>query len=320
MRRNRIHARRCGAGFQGVMEMVRRSEIFAAILLAVSAGFAFAHEYKVGMLQIVHPHARATQPGAPVSGGYMVIRNTGNEPDRLIAGSADFAGKVEIHEMKMSGDVMQMREIEGGLEIPAGGEVELKPGGYHVMFMKLGEQLVAGEKRKATLTFEKAGAIEVEFNVEEIKPGQKMDHGHSGDDKSGSNHQMPKDDAEQITMLLKEHFDRADAPLTVEPVAISGEWAVASWSQEGRGGRGLLKRDADGWYIHMCGGEAFKHAKHLAQIGIPHHDAMTIEASLADGEGKLGAEKTALFDSFEGVVEVGKGVEHGHAKAHGHGG
>lgn len=152
-------------------------EIFATIavtmLLVVSA---FAHEYKLGPLVIDHPHARATMPGAPVSGGYMVIRNTGSEADRLIAGAADFAGKVEIHEMKMENDVMKMREIEGGLEIPAGGEVVLKPGGYHVMFMKLGEQLNEGEKRKVTLTFEKAGTIEVDFNVEVIKPGS-MDHG-----------------------------------------------------------------------------------------------------------------------------------------------
>lgn len=147
--------------------------VAVTLLLAVSA---FAQDYKLGTLEIDHPYARATMPGAPVSGGYMVIRNTGNEADRLIAGSADFAGKVEIHEMKMENDVMKMREVEGGLEIPAGGEVTLKPGGYHVMFMKLGEQLNEGEKRKVTLTFEKAGTIEMDFNVEVVKPGG-MKHG-----------------------------------------------------------------------------------------------------------------------------------------------
>ena len=151
--------------------------IIIAIFLTIASGVAaLAHEYKLGNLEIIHPQARATAPGAPVSGGYMVIRNTGSEADRLIAGAADFAGKVEIHEMKMENDVMKMREIEGGLEIPAGGEVVLKPGGYHVMFMKLGEQLNEGEKRKVTLTFEKAGTIEVDFNVEVVKPGG-MNHG-----------------------------------------------------------------------------------------------------------------------------------------------
>lgn len=156
--------------------MIGKTLVFAA-LLSLAASAAQAGDYKVGSLEIVAPYARATPPNAPVSGGYMVIRNTGTEPDRLIAGEAAFAGKVEIHEMTMDGDVMKMRPVEGGLEIPPGGEVELKPGGYHVMFVQLGEQLNENEKRAATLVFEKAGPVEVEFDVRMIKPGQmKMDH------------------------------------------------------------------------------------------------------------------------------------------------
>lgn len=164
------------------MKQITQEIIAAIAVTAILVVSAFAHDYKVGPIEIEHPYARATMPGAPVSGGYMVIRNTGTEADRLIAGSVDFAGKVEIHEMKMDGDVMKMREIAGGLEIPAGGEVVLKPGGYHVMFMQLGEQLKEGESRKATLTFEKAGSVDVEFAVEVVMPGG-MQHGkmnHSG--------------------------------------------------------------------------------------------------------------------------------------------
>ena len=140
---------------------------FALALLSVFvfASAASAHEYKIGDLEIVHPVARATPPNAPVSGGYMVIRNTGTEPDRLIGGATDFAGKVEVHEMAMEGDVMKMRQLTDGLEIPAGGEVTLKPGGYHVMFMQLKDQLQPDTKKKVTLRFEKAGEIEVEFLV-----------------------------------------------------------------------------------------------------------------------------------------------------------
>lgn len=136
----------------------------AAALLAASLA-ADAHDYKAGDIEIVHPVARATPPGAPVSGGYMTLRNTGTQPDRLIGGSADFAGKVEVHEMAMDGDVMKMRHLENGLEIPPGGEVMLKPGGYHVMFMQMKEQLQPDTSRKATLVFEKAGEVEVEFDV-----------------------------------------------------------------------------------------------------------------------------------------------------------
>lgn len=124
--------------------------------------------HKVGSLEISHPTVRATPPNAPVSGGYLTIKNTGSDADRLIGGSAAFAGKVEVHEMKMDGDVMKMREVEGGLEIPAGGEVVLKPGGLHIMFMKLSERMTEGEKRMVTLEFEKAGTVELEFAVKDV--------------------------------------------------------------------------------------------------------------------------------------------------------
>lgn len=155
----------------------------AAAMLAAMSTAALAHEYKLGDLDIEHPHARATPPHAPTGAGYLTITNTGSEPDRLIGGTADFAGDVQIHEMSMDGDVMRMREVEGGLEIPPGGELTLEPGGNHIMFIHLGEPLRAGERRKVTLEFERAGTIEVEFSVEDMAAGGSMDGGamdHSG--------------------------------------------------------------------------------------------------------------------------------------------
>jgi hypothetical protein len=136
-----------------------------------------AKSVKAGDLVIAAPVIKATPPNAPVSGGYLTVTNGGGAADRLIGGSADFAAKVEIHEMAMEGDVMKMRPVEGGLEIAPGGSVELKPGGYHVMFIGLKEQMKAGDKRKARLVFEKAGEVEIEFDVMEIKPGGHMNHG-----------------------------------------------------------------------------------------------------------------------------------------------
>jgi periplasmic copper chaperone A len=280
-------------------------------------GAAHSAEVKAGDLVIAAPTIKATPPNAPVSGGYLAIRNDGKESDRLVSGSADFAGKVEIHEMVMDGDVMKMRPVEGGLEIPAGGMVELKPGGLHVMFMGLKEQMKPGEKRKATLVFEKAGAVEIEFDVMEIQGGHGGHDAHGSHGKQGMNHQIPGDDAGTIQMLMKAQFETPESPLAVEPVVVSGDWAVAGWSQEGRGGRGLLKKGANGWYIHMCGGEGFKHAENLAKTGMPQETAMTIAAELAAAEEKLGSEAIARFDSFEGIVEVGPaGHGHGHG-AHG---
>lgn len=92
-----------------------------------------------------------------VSAAYMLIENPGDVPVTLVSASTAYAELVEIHETRMDGDVMQMRQVEGGIEVPAGGTAELKPRGYHVMLMGLKMPLVAGSAIGITLTFEYAG-------------------------------------------------------------------------------------------------------------------------------------------------------------------
>jgi copper(I)-binding protein len=105
--------------------------------------------------QMASPEAEAMAMGA----AYMVIENSGTEPDRLTGGTTPVAGKVEIHEVVDEGGVMQMRPLADGLEIPAGGRVELKPGGYHVMLIGLTESLTPGATYELTLTFATAGEL-----------------------------------------------------------------------------------------------------------------------------------------------------------------
>lgn len=156
------------------------------IKLAASSGDSGDHSsmkrpgFTVGDLVITDVRAGATVPKAPVAGGYMLITNNGSAADVLVGGQAAFAGDVQIHEMKMQGDVMKMRQLADGLEIPAGGEVMLKPGGYHVMFMKLTEPLTEGESRKATLTFKNAGSVEVEFSIKSRRHLNAHGMDHSG--------------------------------------------------------------------------------------------------------------------------------------------
>lgn len=123
---------------------------------------------RAGSLLIEAPWTRATPDGARVAGGYMRITNTGTAPDRLIGGSLPAAGRFEVHEMAVNGGVMTMRQLGQGLEIAPGATVELKPGGYHVMFLDLKEQLKQGAPIKGTLKFEKAGTVEVEYHVAPI--------------------------------------------------------------------------------------------------------------------------------------------------------
>ena len=133
--------------------------------LSLAAAAAYARDYKVGSLNIADPWSRATPKGATVGAGYMKITNTGATPDRLISGSADVAPTFEVHEMTMDNGVAKMRPIKGGLEIKPGETVELKPGSFHVMFVGLKKPLVVGDHIKATLVFEKAGTINVEYDV-----------------------------------------------------------------------------------------------------------------------------------------------------------
>jgi copper(I)-binding protein len=153
-----------------------------ALLPLILAGApAFAHDYKVGDLKIDHPWSRATPGGAKVAGGYMTITNNGKEADRLVGGTLISAGIVEIHEMAMEGSTMRMRALPQGLEIKPGQTVELKPGGFHVMFLDLKSPMKEGDKVKGTLVFQRAGTIEVEFKVEGRGASGGHDHGnHSG--------------------------------------------------------------------------------------------------------------------------------------------
>ncbi|MHB1109256.1 MAG: copper chaperone PCu(A)C [Devosia sp.] len=119
----------------------------------------------VGTLSLSGAFTRATLPNAPVGGGFLTITNTGGEADRLVGAASPVAQKVQLHEMTMAGDVMKMGELENGVEIPAGQTVALAPGGLHIMFMGLKAPFVEGGTVPVTLTFEKAGPVEIELVV-----------------------------------------------------------------------------------------------------------------------------------------------------------
>lgn len=136
----------------------------------------------IGDLELSGGFTRATLPNAPVGGGYLTIVNKGTTPDRLIAATSPAAGEVQMHEMKMQGDLMKMAELPDGIEIPAGATVTLAPGGLHLMLLQLTGPLVEGAKVPVTLTFEHAGSIEIELTVAGMAArGPAEDHsGHGG--------------------------------------------------------------------------------------------------------------------------------------------
>jgi copper(I)-binding protein len=137
---------------------------FAALALSLRSP-ARAEEVKAGDLVITQAWTRATPNGAKIGGGYLTIENKGTAPDRLIGGSADIAGSMQVHEMSMDDGVMKMRPLDRGLAIEPGKVVKLAPGGYHLMMMDLKSPLKQGDRLPITLQFEKAGNVQVSFEV-----------------------------------------------------------------------------------------------------------------------------------------------------------
>ncbi|WP_245424152.1 copper chaperone PCu(A)C [Methylovirgula sp. 4M-Z18] len=154
--------------------------IFLRLLAATATSACFLAEpaladmssvYMAGKIKLAMPWTRATPKGADAAVGYITITNTGAEPDRLIGGSTPIADHFEIHEMSTAGGVMKMRELETGVEIKPGQTLVLKPNGIHIMMVGLKNQVKKGDKIRATLTFEKAGSVDVEFDAAGIGGG-----------------------------------------------------------------------------------------------------------------------------------------------------
>lgn len=149
--------------------------VFAG-LLALAASTAHATEYKAGSIEISEPWSRATPKGASAGAGYMKITNTGTMPDRLVSESSDIARSAEFHETSMENGIARMRPLKNGVEIKPGETIEFKPGSYHVMFVGLKKPLAAGDHVKATLNFENAGKVDIDYDVLAMgaSPGQKQ--------------------------------------------------------------------------------------------------------------------------------------------------
>jgi len=134
------------------------------VLAAVPAA-AVATDYPLHDLRIEHPYARPTPPGARSGAAYFTIRNLGNASDRLVSVASPVSKSAQVHSMTMDGNVMRMRALPS-LDIPPDASITLAPGSYHVMLVGLSHPLAAGDKVTLTLTFEKAGKVDVSADVE----------------------------------------------------------------------------------------------------------------------------------------------------------
>jgi len=137
------------------------------VLLALAATPAAAQ------ISVEDAWIRATPPGAKTAAGYMIIR--ADSADRLLSVTSPAAERVETHITVQDGDVMRMREAKG-YELPANGTLQLKPGGGHLMFVNIKAPMKEGTSVPATLKFQRAGEIKVEFQVRPLAGSEH--HGH----------------------------------------------------------------------------------------------------------------------------------------------
>lgn len=148
---------------------------------AVAATFMLSAPAMAEMM-VKDAYARSSTPSSPTGAAFMMLMNSGTEDDTLVAASSDVAGRVELHtHIEDANGVMKMTEIEGGIPVAAGATHVLKRGGDHVMFMGLNAPLEQGAEISVTLTFEKAGDIDIKIPVDHERKASHGGMSHSKD-------------------------------------------------------------------------------------------------------------------------------------------
>ncbi len=146
-----------------------------ALLAILCVSLIQSQAFAMDSIMIQNAWARASAPGAP-SAGFMTVMNNGSEDDVLLDVSGDFAKKMELHRTQKVDGVMKMIHQKEGVVIPAGGTVVFKPGDYHLMFMGLNKNFEVGETYTVTLTFMRAGKIDLQLPVKQFAPMQEHQH------------------------------------------------------------------------------------------------------------------------------------------------
>ena len=155
--------------------------VMASVMGVVLAGgmvSGMAGSARAADIAVEAPFARASAGTAGAGAAYMTLKSAEASADRLTSASTPAAERAELHTHVMEGDVMRMREVDS-IEIPAGGTVELKPGGLHIMLIGLKAPLKEGESFPLTLSFAKAGPVTVTVPVKspsEMAPMQGRTH------------------------------------------------------------------------------------------------------------------------------------------------
>lgn len=159
------------------------------LLLSTLTGLFLAGAAHAAQVTVTTPFSRASAPMAKAGAAFLTL-NIDEGEDKLVGATTPVAEKAELHTHLMEDGIAKMRPVQGGIPVKAGTPTELKPGGLHIMLMGLKAPLKEGESFPLTLTFEKAGAVQVTVPVQAPGAGMPMmqGHDHGGADHSGHQH------------------------------------------------------------------------------------------------------------------------------------
>ena len=155
--------------------MIKTIMTAATLALALTAGAAAQSTSKIGPIEVSDAWARASAGRAGAGAAYFEVRNHDAKSDSLVSAKTDVSRTASLHAHIMKDDIMRMVRVDG-LEVPAGGRATLRPGGHHVMLMGLAQPLMRGHSFPLSLTFEKAGTVNVEVVI--MGPGARGPAGH----------------------------------------------------------------------------------------------------------------------------------------------
>lgn len=159
--------------------------ILSVLILAVAClflgqkflmGHGAHHKGVEGQLVVHKAYIIEPVASAKSAAGYLTLVNKTGQDDVLVSASGDVSNRIEIHTMKMDGEIMRMRQLQDGLNVPTGATTELQPGGDHLMFMGLNSVLNAGDEHILQLNFENAAPQQISFEI--VKRGESPSSSH----------------------------------------------------------------------------------------------------------------------------------------------
>lgn len=143
--------------------------ILATLVILSSSAWA-------GTVEVKDAYVRHMPPTQSVTGAFMVLVNTSDADRAAVSAESSVAGTVELHTHIQDGGVMRMRQVEK-IDVPAGGMMELKPGGFHLMIIDLKESLEIGQMVDIKLNFDDGSSTEIQAEVKSVMGGMKMGDG-----------------------------------------------------------------------------------------------------------------------------------------------